>query len=123
MSFLLRSALVASALAALTAAALGAASTQPFQGQGAVDPQMRNATPYVLSLKVFDQCLLVQSRLMQTTREAVHTPCSCYSKATIGGMNKQELDFLRENGYFGDSVRPKALANIDRCKLKRPPGA
>jgi hypothetical protein len=107
--------------ASLSSAALGAASTQPFP-QAPVDPQLRNATPYLLSLKAFDQCLIVQSRLLNTTREAVHTPCSCYAKATIAGMNKEELDFMRANGFFSDTTRPKALANIDRCKLKRPDG-
>lgn len=108
-------------LGSLTTFAHAAASTQPFQ-QTAPDPQMRNATPYLLSLKVFDQCLVVQSRLQNTTREAVHTPCSCYAKATIAQMNKTELDFMRENGYFSDSARDKALGNLDRCNLKRPSG-
>jgi hypothetical protein len=84
------------------------------------DPKWQNATPYVLSLKVFDQCLIQQSRLQNTTREAVHTPCSCYAKATIAQMSKPELDFLRGHGYFDDTSREKALTNIDKCKLKRP---
>jgi hypothetical protein len=105
----------------IVAAACGevlAAGTAPQQA--APNPALRNATPYVLSLKVFDQCLLVQSRLMGTTREAVHTPCSCYAKKTIAEMTKAELDDLRNNGYFNDSAREKALRNIDGCKLKRP---
>lgn len=109
-------------LGASASAAFAAASTAPTTPPE-VDPSFRNATPYVLSLKAFDQCLLVQSRLMSTTQEAVHSPCSCYAKATIAGMNKDELDFMRNNGYFPDSVRPRALDNLDKCKLKRPPGA
>ena len=57
-------------IGSLSAAALAASSSVPT-GQPAVDPQLKNATPYLLSLKVFDQCQLVQSRLMETTREAV----------------------------------------------------
>ncbi|WP_342362436.1 hypothetical protein [Terrarubrum flagellatum] len=116
-----RFALAALFLSAATAAFAGAAP--PPAGDARVDPQMKNATPYLLSLKVFDQCLFVQSRLMSTTQEAVHSPCSCYAKATIAGMNKDELDFLRNNGYFPDAVRPRALENLDKCQLKRPPGA
>ncbi len=121
MRILVRS-LAALALLGAASAAWAASSSVPT-GQPTVDPQLRTATPYLLSLKVFDQCQLVQSRLMETTREAVHTPCSCYAKATIAGMSKDELDFMRNNGFFADSVRPKALANLDKCKLKRPPGA
>lgn len=115
---LILSMFVSCAASAAFAAASNAPTTPPT-----VDPQMKNATPYMLSLKVFDQCLMVQSRLMSTTQEAVHSPCSCYAKATIASMSKDELDFLRNNGYFGDSVRPRALDNIDKCKLKRPPNA
>jgi hypothetical protein len=117
----LRSITMLGFLGAMSTLAFAAASQAPT-APAAVDPQLRNATPYVLSLKVFDQCLLVQSRLMETTREAVHTPCSCYAKATIAQMNKEELDYMRENGFLGDSARDKAIANLDRCKLKRPPG-
>lgn len=111
--------IVLSSLASFAYAAASNAPTTP----PTVDPQLKNATPYLLSLKVFDQCLMVQSRLMSTTQEAVHSPCSCYAKATIAGMSKDELNFMRENGYFAESVRPRALENIDKCKLKRPPNA
>lgn len=118
---LFRAAAVCALVFATPGLALAAASQSPFQ-RPTVDPALKNATPYVISLKVFDQCRLVQSRLMQTTQEAVHTPCSCYSKATIAQMKKDELDFFRANGYFNDETREKALRNIDRCKLKRPAG-
>lgn len=101
--------------------ALAGASPAPFTPPP-VDPALKNATPYVISLKVFDQCRLVQSRLMQTTQEAVHTPCSCYSKATVAQMSRDELNFFRSNGYFNNTAREKALRNIDSCKLKRPAG-
>lgn len=116
-------ALIAAALfASSVSLAHGAASTAPTQ-PAQVDPQLKNATPYMLSLKVFDQCLWVQPRLMNQTQEQVHSPCSCYAKATVAGMSKDELDFMRNNGFFPDSVRPRALDNLDKCKLKRPPGA
>jgi hypothetical protein len=114
-------AILAACLTAAATAAFAAASPQPFQPPPA-DPQMRNATPYMLSLKLLDQCLVTQSRLMATTREAVHTPCSCYAKATVAQLSRDELEFLRANGHFDDGARGKALANIDRCKLRRPSG-
>jgi hypothetical protein len=101
--------------------AMAAASPAPFQPPP-VDPQLQNATPYMISLKAFDQCQLIQSRLMNQTREQVHTPCSCYAKKTIGGMSKPQLDFFRSNGYFDDDTRAKAVVNLESCGLKRPPG-
>jgi predicted metal-binding protein len=86
-----------------------------------VDPTAKNLTPYMISLRAFDACLIVQSRLQSTTREAVHTPCSCYAKLTVKNMTKEELDAFRETGYFNDSARQKALEALDTCKLPRPP--
>ena len=57
---------------------------------------------------------------MGTTREAVHSPCSCYANGTIESMTKDEIQAFRETGYFNDSSREKALSFLDKCKLKRP---
>ena len=84
------------------------------------DPSAANLTPYEISLRAFDACLVTQSRLLEKTREAVHTPCSCYAKGTVNAMNNEELDAFRATGYFNDSAREKALTFIDKCKLKRP---
>lgn len=84
------------------------------------DPTAANLTPYEISLRAFDACLITQSRLLETTRENVHSPCSCYAKGTIKAMNKQELDDFRATGYFNDTTREKALGFLDKCKLKRP---
>ena len=86
-----------------------------------IDPTAKDLTPYMISLRAFDACLIVQSRLQNTTREAVHTSCSCYAKLTIKNMSKEELDAFRATGYFNDSARQKALAALDTCKLPRPP--
>ncbi|WP_406858385.1 hypothetical protein ABEG18_12475 [Alsobacter sp. KACC 23698] len=84
------------------------------------DPATRSMNRYEAKLWVFDRCLISQSRLMGTTREAVHTPCSCYSTKTVDGMTKVEFENFRQKSYFDDTTRNKALANIDACKLKRP---
>jgi hypothetical protein len=98
--------------------ALAGASTQSLPP---TDPTAKNLTPYMISLRAFDACLIVQSRLQGTTREAVHTPCSCYAKLTVKNMSKEELDAFRDTGYFNDSARQKALQALDTCKLPRPP--
>lgn len=84
------------------------------------DPTAKNLTPYMIQLRAFDACLITQSQLMNTTREAVHTPCSCYAKGTVAAMTKDELQAFRETGYFNDSAREKGLSFIDKCQLKRP---
>jgi hypothetical protein len=99
-------------------AALAGASSQNIPP---VDPTAKNLTPYMISLRAFDACLIVQSRLQNTTREAVHTPCSCYAKLTIKNMTKEELDAFRDTGYFNETTRRKALEALDSCKLPRPP--
>ena len=86
-----------------------------------IDPTAKDLTPYMIALRAFDACLIVQSRLQGTTREAVHTPCSCYAKLTVKNMSKEELDAFRATGYFNDSARQKALQALDACKLPRPP--
>ncbi|KPH82166.1 hypothetical protein [Bosea vaviloviae] len=84
------------------------------------DPTAKNLTPYMIQLRAFDACLHTQSQLLKTTREAVHTPCSCYAKGTVTAMTKDEIQAFRDTGYFNDSAREKGLGFIDQCKLKRP---
>jgi hypothetical protein len=113
---------VLSAVAALlltTAAAYAGASSSNF-GEPPPDPATKTMSKYEAKLWVFDRCLIQQSRLMDKTREEVHTPCSCYSGRTVDQMNKTEFAFFKEKSYFDDTTREKALKNIDVCKLKRP---
>jgi hypothetical protein len=98
-------------------AALAAGSTSSLPPP---DPTAKNLTPYMIQLRAFDACLITQSQLMNTTREAVHTPCSCYAKGTVNAMTKDEIQAFRDTGYFNDSAREKGYDFIDRCKLKRP---
>lgn len=98
-------------------AALAAAGQAPLPPP---DPTAKNLTPYMIQLRAFDACQHNQSRLMNTTREAVHTPCSCYAKGAVNAMTKAEIAAFRETGYFNDSARDKALTFIDKCGLKRP---
>jgi hypothetical protein len=84
------------------------------------DPTAKNLTPYRIQLRAFDACLVTQAWLMKTTREAVHSACSCYAKGTVNAMTKDELQAFRDTGYFNDSAREKGYAFIDRCKLRRP---
>ncbi len=97
--------------------ALSAAGPAPLPPP---DPTAKNLSPYRIQLRAFDACLVTQSRLQGKTREAVHTPCSCYAKGTVNAMSKAEIQAFRDTGYFNDSAREKALGFVDTCKLKRP---
>lgn len=110
-------ALLAGGLMLVGAVAHAASSSAPLPPP---DPTARNLTPYMIQLRAFDACLYNQARLLKTTREAVHSPCSCYAKGTVNSMTKDEIQAFRETGYFNDSARAKGLEFIDRCKLKRP---
>jgi hypothetical protein len=114
--------LVAAALLlslALPHAALAGASSGPFP-EPKPDPATLKLSRYEAKLWVFDRCLTAQSRLMSTTREAVHSPCSCYATKTVDQMNKTEFENFRQQSVFDETTRGKALANLDACKLKRP---
>jgi hypothetical protein len=114
--------LAAAALACLALPAGSASAGASSRGlPPPTDPTAKTLTPYMISLRAFDACLIVQSRLQGTTREAVHTPCSCYAKLTVKTMSTAELDAFRETGYFNVSARQKALQALDACKLPRPP--
>jgi hypothetical protein len=110
-------ALLAGGLMLFGASAYAASSSAPLPPP---DPTAKNLTPYMIQLRAFDACLYNQARLMNTTREAVHTPCSCYAKGTVNAMTKDEIQAFRDTGYFNDSARAKGLSFIDQCKLKRP---
>jgi hypothetical protein len=101
-------------------AGLGAHAASGSSALPPPDPTAKNLSPYQIQLRAFDACLVTQSRLMSTTREAVHTPCSCYAKGTVNAMTKDEIQAFRDTGYFNDSARAKGLGFIDQCKLKRP---
>ena len=103
--------------------ALSSGTAFAAAGQSALpapDPTAKNLTPYEIQLRAFDACLITQSRLQGTTREAVHTPCSCYAKGTVNAMTRDEIQAFRDTGYFNDSAREKGLSFVDRCKLQRP---
>ncbi|GGC69194.1 hypothetical protein [Chelatococcus reniformis] len=105
-------------LLAATQALAGASSTAVRIP--ANDPTAANLSPYEISLRAFDACQVTQSRLLNTTREQVHTPCSCYAKRTVARMDKEEIAAFRRTGYFSDSARAKAVEALNYCKLKSP---
>lgn len=104
---------------------LGIAPTIAFAAGGLApmpepDPKTKNMSRPQVQQRAFDACLISQSRLQQTTREAVRSACNCYASGTVRGMTAAELQAFRDTSVFNDSTREKALAQIDRCRLVRP---
>lgn len=113
-----RSALVLASLMALSPTLVFAAAGPAPLPQP--DPKTKNMSRYQIQLRAFDACLISQSRLQQTTREAVHSACSCYAANTVKAMTNAEIQAFRDTSVFNDATREKALQQIDRCKLVRP---
>lgn len=109
--------MIAGLLAFAPTLAFAAAGVAPLPEP---DPKTKNMSRYQIQLRAFDACLISQSRLQQTTREAVHSACSCYATGTVRAMTNSDVQFFRDTSVFNDSTREKALQQIDRCKLTRP---
>jgi dienelactone hydrolase len=101
----------------LTAAALAAAGPAPLPEP---DPKTKNMSRQQIQMRALDGCLISQSRLQQTTRDAVRAACTCYASGTVRAMTNPEVQAFRDTSVFNDSAREKALAQLDRCKLVRP---
>ena len=112
---------VATGLCSLAFSASLALAGATSQNIPPVDPTAKNLTPYMISLRAFDACLIVQSRLQSKTREAVHTPCSCYAKLTVKNMSKEELDAFARPGIstIRRARKPWKRSTPASCRVPR----
>ena len=81
------------------------------------DPKLKTATPAQLQASVAAVCVKTQLAKQSATSSSLAKPCGCYASGAIKAMDKTEIDFYREKGYFADSARPKAQAALNACKL------
>jgi hypothetical protein len=108
----LKSALIAAGAVALLAGCQGIPANY-------VPPaELKNASPAKLQNHVQNLCIKAQRAKQSADTTTLSKACSCYSRAAIRAQDKGELDFLRNNGYFSDSGRPKAQAAFNSCGLK-----
>ena len=113
----MRTLIVLSVVLLATAPTLAGSGAAP---KPTIDPKLATATPYYISLKLFDQCLTLQARLNRTTQEAVQSACNCFAKRTVELMDPSELGFFRVNAFLNVTAREKAFDSLDTCKLRRP---
>ena len=81
------------------------------------DPKLKTATLAQLQSNVAAVCVKSQLAKQSATSSSLAKPCGCYAAGALKAMDKTEIDFVRENGYFADSARPKAQAALGVCKL------
>ncbi len=82
------------------------------------DPALKTETPAKLQARVVEACVKSQRAKSSLQSPALRKSCGCYAAATFKAMDKTELDFYRNNGYFSDTTRPKGQAALATCGLK-----
>lgn len=119
MAALSRSLIAAAFLsAAASTTVLAGASSSNFQYTP--DPTLKTATRADLEMRVRRSCAATQARVQSRPEAELDRPCGCYASRTVRSLDKVELENYRNRGVFDDTTRIKALANLDRCSLKRP---
>jgi hypothetical protein len=114
-----RSLVVATVLsAAASGGVLAGASTSNIQYTP--DPALKTASRADLETRVRRSCAATQARIQSRPEAELDRPCACYASRTVRSLDKVELENYRNRGVFDDTTRIKALANLDRCNLKRP---
>jgi hypothetical protein len=85
------------------------------------DPTAKNLSPSQIQQRALNACIRTQTPLMAGVGPSqLRNQCACYARATVRSMTRAEIQAFRDTGYFSDSAREKALAQIDRCGLRRP---
>jgi hypothetical protein len=108
---------LAGLIAVAPLAAFAAAGPAPLPEP---DPKTKTMSRAQIQTRVLDACLISQSRLQQTTRDAVGSACRCYATGTVRAMSATDIQAFRDTSVFNESTREKALEQIDGCKLVRP---
>ncbi len=98
-----------------TALAAGSAPLPP------PDPTAKNLTPAQIQQRALNACTRTQAPLLTGVAPSeIRNKCACYARGTVRAMSRAEIQAFRDTGYFNDATREKALAQIDRCGLRRP---
>jgi hypothetical protein len=85
------------------------------------DPTAKNLSPSQIQQRALNACIRTQGTLLAGVGPAeIRNKCACYARGTVRAMSKAEIQAFRDTGYFSDVTRDKALAQLDRCGLRRP---
>lgn len=101
-------------VAGLAVALWGCQSTPPdFKP----DPKLKTASMAELQRGVAAACIKVQKAKQSASTAELNKPCGCYAAGAFKAMDKDEVAFYREKGFFADTARPKAQAALNACGL------
>ncbi|MGL4728178.1 MAG: hypothetical protein ACRCWO_05440 [Bosea sp. (in: a-proteobacteria)] len=85
------------------------------------DPTAKNLSPAQIQQRALNACVRTQGPLLTGVGPSdIRNRCSCYARGTVRAMSRPEIQAFRDTGYFNDTTRAKALAQIDSCGLRRP---
>lgn len=93
------------------------AGCQGVPGDFKPDPKLKTASIGQLQAGVKDVCIKAQRAKSSSSTSELSKPCGCYASKALKAMDKGEIDFYRNSGYFADSARPKAQAALNSCGL------
>lgn len=80
--------------------------------------ELKGASVQKLQNFLHDTCIRSQRAKQSLDTQALSKACQCYSQRAIKAVDKADLDFLRDKGYFSDTARPKAQVGFNACGLK-----
>lgn len=105
-------------VAAIAVVGLVVAGCQSVPPDYKPDPSLKTASLPKLQAKIADVCIKAQRQKGSVATSEISKPCGCYAGKALKAMDKTEIDFYREKGYFAESARDKAKAALNSCGLK-----
>lgn len=87
---------------------------------GEPDPSSKTMSREDLRNTTKDFCVRRVTKENNMSTEAAEKGCGCYASRTVNSLNKAEFAAFRDQGYFNDSAREKALTSLDICRVPRP---
>lgn len=84
------------------------------------DPSAKTMSRDELRVTTKEFCIRRVTKENNLSAEAAEKGCGCYASRTVGSLNKAEFAAFRDQGYFNDSAREKALTSLDICRVPRP---
>lgn len=80
--------------------------------------ELKNASVPKLQNYLHETCIRSQRAKQSLETQVLSKSCQCYSQRAVKAVDKADLDFLRDKGYFSDTARPKVLVAFNACGLK-----
>lgn len=80
--------------------------------------ELQKASPAKVRDFLQTTCIKAQRAKQSSDTITLSKACGCYANRAIKTASKDDLQFLREKGYFSDAARPKLMNDFNACGLK-----